>query len=348
MGNWEGSLDNWRSFPVSKKRKWLVQSIGIIISVACIIFIARQVTIQELKLALLDFNWHYIVLGICSLSIGYMLRIVRWGIMLRAADALVRNIQCAVPFLGSIALNNVLPLRAGDLVRAFIFPASMGVRVATSTASLVLERLLDLLTLLLYLSAGIYLSEHVSLPAPIKSGVLLLAIFVFSAFIAMFAFHKTSLSVFKRFVSWADDHGYQNMKKAFLFITEFFKRLTEMLGPKNFICVFLLSLGVWVFEAGLFMAILEGMHLSVSLIDAIGIMAITTLATLVPSSPGYVGPFHIAAYSALATLNVSVSDAANFAIVAHLALWLPTTFAGAVAILCNRHLFQGISTGQNA
>lgn len=326
-----------------RQRSSVVQWIGIAISIFCIAFMMRQVDINELTTALTHFDWQYLVIAMGSLSVGYALRIIRWGIMLRAAGAHVKNRACAVPFLGSIALNNVLPLRAGDLIRAFVFPASMGIRVATSTASLFLERLLDLMTLLLCLAFGIYMSHQVSLPESIKTGIFVLSLVVAIAFVAMFLFDQTMLSLFHRFASWAGDRGHDKVKKLFSFIAEFFKRLAEMLGVRQLLSVFILSVGVWVFEAGVFMAILKGLHLSVTWMDAIGIMAMTTLATLVPSSPGYVGPFHLVAYGALVALGISLSGAASFAIITHLTLWLPTTFVGSVAILCNRTLFQGIT-----
>jgi uncharacterized protein (TIRG00374 family) len=327
----------------SKKSAWIIQCLGILISIACITFIVKQIHLDEIKTAFLDFNWIYLAIGIFSLALGYTLRIIRWAVMLRAAGAAIRNAECAVPFLGSIALNNVLPLRAGDWVRAFIFPASMGVQVTTSTASLFLERFLDLLTLLLFLSVAIFFSAHVTIPAFIKTSILGLSLFVFFTFFLIFVFYTPVLLGLLRLVTWADHKGYKKIEKLFIFLADFFKRLTDMLGVKHFVYVFLLSLFVWAFEAGLFLAILQGLHFSINPIDAIGIMAITTLATLVPSSPGYVGPFHLAAYAALAALDVSVSSAASFAVLTHLALWLPTTLVGVVAILYNRQLFQVIN-----
>ncbi|MFI4957024.1 MAG: lysylphosphatidylglycerol synthase transmembrane domain-containing protein [Gammaproteobacteria bacterium] len=325
-----------------KKQAWFVQAVGIMISIVCMVYIVRQINPQELKAALVNFNWVYLAVGLGSLSIGYVLRIIRWGVMLRSAKAHVNNIQCAAPFLGSIALNNVLPLRAGDVMRAFIFPASMGVHVSTSTASLFLERLLDLVTLLLCLATGLYFSQHVVLPDSIKTSIFVLAIIAFCLFFFMLVFHHGVMMLVKHVAAWSVRRGYAKLEKLFIFVADFFKRLSEMITVRHLIRIFGLSLCIWVFEAGLFKAILDGLHLEVGVLDVLGIMAIATLATLVPSSPGYVGPFHLVAYSALAAFHVSVSDAASFAIITHLALWVPTTLAGAVAILANRQLFQGV------
>jgi hypothetical protein len=69
-------------------------------------------------------------------------------------------------------------------------------------------------------------------------------------------------------------------------------------------------------------------------------MSIATLSTLVPSSPGYVGPFHLAAFTAVSLIGGTAAQAGSFAVLAHLALWLPTTAAGAIAILFRPELFR--------
>jgi uncharacterized membrane protein YbhN (UPF0104 family) len=103
--------------------------------------------------------------------------------------------------------------------------------------------------------------------------------------------------------------------------------------------VVLLSAIVWAGEAGLFWAMFQGLDLHASYASALMVMAIATLSTLVPSSPGYVGPFHLAAFAAVRALGGSDAQAASFAVLSHLSLWLPTTVAGGIAILLNPKLF---------
>ena len=73
-------------------------------------------------------------------------------------------------------------------------------------------------------------------------------------------------------------------------------------------------------------------------------MAIATLATLVPSSPGYVGPFHLAAFAGITFLGGTNEQAASFAVLSHLGVWVPTTLAGAVAIASTPDMFRGLRT----
>src|SRR3569623_1048426 len=85
------------------------------------VVIARQINPDEVLRARKEFKWPYLAFGIASLSVGYALRIFRWSILLQASGAVTQWRSCSAPFLGSIALNNVLPLRIGDVVRALVF-----------------------------------------------------------------------------------------------------------------------------------------------------------------------------------------------------------------------------------
>ena len=152
------------------------QWLGWCITIACLVYIVGQINPVELRAAFSRFSWPYLCVGVCSLAIGYAFRIVRWAVMLRAAGATVSSKRCAAPFLASIAMNNVLPLRAGDVVRALVFPKALGVSKTLATGSLVMERLVDLLTLLVFLGLGSLMGVRGDLPAWLRQGAVLMAL----------------------------------------------------------------------------------------------------------------------------------------------------------------------------
>lgn len=311
--------------------RWISLAIGTLISAACLVFIFQKVDFNEVKLAFQRFEWRYFVMGIGCLAFGYAMRILRWSRILNAAGAAVRFRQCAAPFMGSIALNNVLPLRLGDVVRALVFPASLGVSRATSTSSLVMERLVDLMTLVLWLAVSLALSENLQAPAWLKETALLLAAAGTVALITIFLLSGTIARRLKRY--------HHPVGQALTTMLASFDAISR---PRVLAMVFGLSLLVWVGEAGLFYSLLIGFGLGATPTAAIIIMAIATLATLVPSSPGYVGPFHLAAFAGISLLGGTSEQAASFAVLSHLGLWVPTTLAGAIAIASTPRMFKGL------
>ena len=318
------------------RKNWKRSIIGVLISVACLGFIAWRIDLDEVVKAIASFHWGWLVLGLSSLAFGYAMRIVRWSSLFRAAGAHIPSSRCAAPFLGSIALNNVLPMRLGDVVRALVFPSAIGVDRITATGSLVMERLVDLMTLLVCLVIGLAATSGAQLPEWLIDSAVSLAI-AGSIFLALLFFFSGALS--RRLARRMNPLMTSKRERVLNALHDLLVGFDAMSRLPVLITLFALSMLVWAGEAGLFWSILRGFGLDASAGAAVVVMAIATLSTLVPSSPGYVGPFHLAAYSAIAMLGGTSAQAASFAVLAHLGVWLPTTLAGALAILFNPQLF---------
>lgn len=339
---WGSFLMNAEAKQAGKKKGALLrQVLGIGISVVCLVLVFRKIDFAQLRAAIETLKWHYLALGLISLVVDYAMRIQRWAVMLRAGGASVSGVDSAAPFLGSITLNNVLPFRAGDLVRAFVFPASIGVRRVTAAASLLFERLIDLITLLLALGVGLWLSSMSSLPEWLGRTVVILAVVGGGILIAIVTMNSFFVRILLSIKVQLDRHGKGKLGSAVAVLIDLTSDIGRMARPQVLVSVLFLSAIVWVGETGLFWAVMKGLSIQAGFSSALMIMAVATLSTLVPSSPGYVGPFHLAAYSAAVMLGGSPAQAASFALLAHLGLWLPTTLAGSIAILTRPALFKG-------
>ncbi len=103
-----------------------------------------------------------LVLALVALGAGFFVRILRWWWMLRALEPELRLHRCVRPFLVSIAVNNTVPLRAGDLVRAFGFADTLRSPPMRVIGTLVIERVLDMFVLLAFFFVGLHGSplEH--------------------------------------------------------------------------------------------------------------------------------------------------------------------------------------------
>lgn len=323
--------------PNQKRSKWLKVVLGVGISVACLAVIASKVNIDELIRALTHFQWPYLLSGVACLAAGYAFRVLRWVLILRATGAAVGFKGCLAPFLGAIALNNVLPFRMGDVVRALVFPVSMGIRKTVAATSLVVERLIDLLTLLVCLVAGLFAIRSLEIPVAIKDFAVTLAILGGGAFVA-----GVLLSgMLARYVeSYSTRVSNAKLHKLLLVIAELLKSFEQMSRPKVTASLLLVSVFVWIAESGLFYFVLLGFGFQAGMLTALLVMSLATLSTLVPSSPGYVGPFHLATFTAISLVGGDMALAGSYAILVHLALWVSTTAAGAVSIALRPDLFR--------
>ncbi|MBI1273773.1 MAG: flippase-like domain-containing protein [Alphaproteobacteria bacterium] len=315
--------------------------IGIVISVVCLYFVLRQLDIAALWRTVSGFDPALLLGGLAALVFGYAMRIVRWALMLRAGGARVAILRCAAPFMGSMALNNVLPLRAGDVVRALVFPAAIGAGKVTAAASLVLERLLDLLTLLAVLGAGLLLSPGLELPQAAKEIAVILSLCGVVALIGFMRFGNFTMRQLMRLGGWMQQRSMGSLASGIGVLGGFVADLQSMVRRNALVTAGLLSVFVWAGESGLIWALLNGSGISAAYPAALVVTAMVTLSTLVPSSPGYIGPFHLAGYAAATMLGATPETAAGFSVIAHLGLWLPVTLAGTAVIMFNRRLFAG-------
>ncbi|MCO6387501.1 lysylphosphatidylglycerol synthase transmembrane domain-containing protein [Aliihoeflea sp. 40Bstr573] len=326
------------SVQLGKTRIHVRSIVGWAVSILCLGLIAWNVDLAGAAAAMRDFAWPFVLLALVGLSFGYAMRIIRWAVMLRATETAVRTGDCAAPFLGSIALNNVLPLRAGDIVRGTVFPAAIGVPRTTAISSIVMERLLDLLTLVLFLTVGTSVLRGARLPDWLVEGTIVLAIIGAISLLAIFLF---SGAIARMLLGQAGRRPEGDIVgKGLRVAAEFLDGFRHMSAPRALGAVFALSILVWLGESAAFYFVMAGFGIEQPPIAALLVMAFVTLSTLVPSSPGYVGPFHLAAFSVMILLGVSEEVATSFAVLSHLMVWVPTTVAGGIAMLARPEIFR--------
>jgi len=309
---------------LSYSRNYFKITIGLIVSFTALVYFLHLIDFQKLICAIKQFDTRYLIYGLTSLLIGYILRIYRWSFILSKTDKLIKFQDCISPFMGSIALNNTLPLRAGDILRVLVFPKAMSISKTQSLGSIVIERLFDVLILLSLL--------FIFLPHSIDE---INSIFNFPklSFIYIYIFTGIFLLIFLRMIPAI----YRSIKN---FVTNFFIQNSYMVAPKKILAVFVCSAMIWIAEGGLFFFILQGLDVNIGFFVSLYLMAIVTLGTLIPSSPGYIGTFHFIAYSGLFFLIEDSSIAASFALISHAALWLSTTVTGMILIFWNFNLFE--------
>jgi len=322
------------------KHGWIRHLTGGGITLLCLFVFFRQINFSDVLNALKNFHWVYLIFGLGSLAFGYVMRIIRWSMMLKAAGARATFRNCSAPFLGSIALNNVLPLRLGDLVRALVFPRSMGISKTTATSSLIVERLIDLITLLLSLAIGLFTIQEIVLPSELKASAVSLAIIGGVSLVLVFFFSGSLGRFFTRRAASETDASKSSLKRIYETLASLLHGFDIMSRPRLLLSMLAVSMLVWTGESGLFYFVLLGAGLDGSPLVALLVMSVATLSTLVPSSPGYVGPFHLAAFTAISLVGATAAQAGSYAVIVHLALWLPTTLVGAIAIWIRPELFR--------
>ncbi|HYF39683.1 MAG TPA: lysylphosphatidylglycerol synthase transmembrane domain-containing protein [Gemmatimonadales bacterium] len=309
--------------------RWLRAIAGLVVAGVFLALLAGSVSWGEVRQILARADWRILLLGLAALTLDLAARIARWWLMLRAADPSLSFTACVRPFLGSLALNNTVPFRAGDVVRVFGFRRALRAPAAHVAGTVMLERMLDLLVLLLILFAGLLGTSSVfprafTLAAAAAGAVTLASLAALTAFPQ--AVTGTLQLVVTRLFS-----GRTWLPSVHRIIAQVTAALA-LLRSRRAAAVLALSVLAWVLEGAVFASVAWALHLPVPWVAPWLALAAATLATLLPSSPGYVGTFDYFAALGLSAYGAPAAPAAAFALLTHLLLWLPVTAAGLGAL----------------
>lgn len=314
-------------------KKYIKLGIGIVIAAFFVWLILKNIDLKELAASFRQAKLAYIGAAVVVFFIGYACRIQRWRLMLTQENTNLAWSQCAGPFFASVAANNVLPFRAGDILRGFGFNKQLGVSASTTVTTLFVERLLDLLMVVSFLGIalayfGMDSSKLVGFggSALLMAGVGLLVLLVFPAIFKPFAF-ALSLSIRKLFPAFgAKLHA------------EFIKVFTALEHTSKGATISKLiawSFVAWAAEGVVFWLVALSIPTVTQALAAWIALPVGTLATVIPSTPGFVGTFDYFTKMAMESLGNSPSSSLAFAFMVHAVLWLPPTIVGGLYLLVN-------------
>jgi uncharacterized protein (TIRG00374 family) len=306
--------------------------VGIAISGIFLFLAFRGQDFGDIRDAIEQANLWWLIPGLAIYFVGVWLRAVRWSVLLRpiAAEAGSKSLFPTV-VIGYMA-NNVLPLRAGELVRSYLIGQQFGVRKTPVLATIAVERIFDGLTMLGFmLVATIFVSftselQHLAIIAFIVFTGLLIGLFLLTLGGSLFD-RLLQLILGPLPTSLAD--RVERMTESFLSGLAVFRRRRDLLAVAT------LSVAAWLCEASMYYLIAVGFGSDVREVMGFGATLMTTgvanMATLIPSSPGYIGQFEFGVRMVLSgALGVPESQALAYAILVHAALYFPITLLGLV------------------
>ena len=123
------------------------QLIGILISFAFIYFSFKDVNFTEFFDSLLNVSYFWTIPAALSTLVAFWLRALRWKYILDPVQVVTFRQSLSATMIGYMA-NNVLPFRLGEVVRIIVIWKDAGVSRASVLGSLIIERLMDLLSAL--------------------------------------------------------------------------------------------------------------------------------------------------------------------------------------------------------
>lgn len=281
-------------------------------------------------------DWRFLIPAVGLYFVGVWIRSARWGLLLPGHGARVSTLFRAL--IVGFTVNNLLPLRLGEVARAYLLARWAAVPYGTTVASLVVERVLDGLSLAILLLVALTV-----VPAPgylLIVGALAGAGFLVGAgLLALAAWRADAVVTLTDLIGRPlPDRGRTMLTRA---SENFARSLSLVHDPRRLLRLLGLSLLAWCFELGLFYMLLISFGFSQVYPVALLVGSAANFATLVPSSPGYVGTFDSVLIRVLHDVTgVTTGQAAAYDVIVHLLLFVPVVLVG-VVVLSRSHVSFG-------
>ena len=227
--------------------------------------------------------------------ISFILRGIRWKIILAKSGTVSARIAIANIFVGQMG-NNILPWRMGDLWRLFLLKKQENVSMASSGAGLGIERLYDGITIIIL---GIISSSIYSVYAKMLRALYYLAGAVALIVILVVAFFK----IFKN--------------KEGKLIKNIMLGISTMKDPRTFLSLIAFSLIIWCIESLSFYFFYLSSGFRLTILQIFFVVFALNIALLIPAAPASLGTFEYAIVFSSKLFHISKSAAVSLAVTIH-------------------------------
>ncbi|HEY1043031.1 MAG TPA: lysylphosphatidylglycerol synthase transmembrane domain-containing protein [Telluria sp.] len=314
-------------------RKLLHLVLGIALAAAFLWLVLRQISLGDIRAAFFSASTTLILVAVAAFCAGYACRIERWRRMLAHDNPALRWSDCAGPFMGCVATNNVLPFRAGDVLRAFGFNRRLGTTAAASLATVLVERLLDLLMVTAFLGLALAWFGMSSSRLLGVGGAFLVAGAAVILLVLLFPslFKPVALAAVRLLSTLAPGAGARVRGQ----IDRLFGALEYMASGATMPALVVWSALAWMAEGAVFWLCALALPSIAQPLAAWLALPIGTLATVIPSTPGFVGTFDYFVMQAMAAQGNTAASATAYALLVHTVLWLPPTILGGAYLLAH-------------
>jgi uncharacterized protein (TIRG00374 family) len=264
----------------------------------------------------------WLVPVLASVFVRFWLTAIRWQLLLRPVKQVGVHRLFAITMIGFMA-NNVLPARLGEFVRAYALGRSEALPPSLPFATIVIERIFDGFTLLLFLVGGLSFlqASRALLWAAGLMGVLYLG--VLGGLLILRTGRGLGL------LTGTLDRLPDRFGKPGRHLLDSFRVGLDVLGDtRALLLTALMSILIWVVNAAGVEAMFRAFSLELPLYASFLLLGVIAVALVLPSAPGYVGPFQVGTVQGLALVGVTRDTALSLSIVYHLANYIPITIVG--------------------
>jgi uncharacterized protein (TIRG00374 family) len=298
---------------------------GFAVSIAFGWLAVRGLDYHEVRRALGRASWAWILAGVCVSVVGVAMRSERWRALF-PRDSRPGHVPTFWASQVGLLANNVLPVRAGELVRVLALSRESGLRRTAVLATVGVERVFDLAVISLLQLAIAAQLPHADVTR--RFTLLAVAILAISALVVIIL----ALAPVRRLAGRLLLRLPLLRTRGSVLIDSLRTGLAALRERELAAVALLWTLASWLVLAVSAWCVLQAFDLHLSWHAALFLLVAVTFAQAVPASAGSVGVFELAARSALVAYGVPPAVALSAGLVVHAVSALPFIALGAVGM----------------
>lgn len=312
--------------------------IPIVISFILLFLAFHNTDLTKVVNALFKISPNMILVSFAFTLLSLFFKMKRWKTLLSSLKKEVSNRNVFSSMVIGLLGNQILPARAGEFISAYLLGRKEDVSKVSVFGTVIMERLLDIVMILLISGIAIYLIEIENQLVQQAELVGLVILLILGLGIFLFLKNKTFV---------------QNILLV-LAPVKFYGKLTQLLDSlshglstikslKHFSIVFFWTSLMWFSVICAFLPLLYAFDYGVKLpvYTVFVLLLFVTFGMAIPSAPGGIGIYEYASYLAMQTcLPFEVANSPEnlaqigaFSILSHFALILPEIFLGLIYFL---------------
>jgi glycosyltransferase 2 family protein len=308
-------------------RRWLKFLLAVAVSVVFTYLFLRGMDLGEVGRTLTGANYLRVVPALGLFAVSMWLRALRWQITFKPCRD-VHWSRLLPSLLVGYAGNNLLPLRAGELLRAQHLADREGIPRMLSFGTYMMERLFDGLILVTFLLWGLLLVDVGR--GFLGAGLVLAALTAAGFVVCIFLANRPQLPAQIMSRNWPLLSSALRLQIASLG-ESFIAGFSGLRDRRLLVGIGLTSGAAWALEFAMYWMIAAAFELDVGFVAIAFTGAAANVAMSVPSAQGF-GPFQFFAKESLLLFGVVQSTAAAYALALHFFLIAPVSVVGVLVL----------------
>jgi glycosyltransferase 2 family protein len=283
----------------------------------------------RLQRALATAHYWWLVPALLLTLLALWIRAYRWKLFFPEHKKMKVNSLWISVCIGYMA-NNILPFRMGEIIRAWILGRKENRTISESFATIVMERVFDILSILILFVAFIFYfstKEDVTLPSWLIQGAwLFTAISLIALGVLLALRFKTEIAlkwvaICLKPIPDAFSNRIMSLFESFIEGLSIFSSMPAVLGA------FTLSMVIWLDLAWAYYFMFQAVGIQATVLISMFLIVGLAFAVSIPSAPGFIGTFHYVGCQILVITGIK-GNLEAYVLLAHAMAYIPVVVLG--------------------